>query len=96
MLANRPLGVLAVLRSPRLLVREALAGLVVALALIPEAISFSVIAGVDPRVGLFSSVVMAIVTCWLLAPVSTLKGLPVLGRSRMRADEVYFSGSPAA
>jgi len=61
MLANRPLGVLAVLRSPRLLVREALAGLVVALALIPEAISFSVIAGVDPRVGLFSSVVMAIV-----------------------------------
>lgn len=59
--SSRPLGVLAVLRSPRLLLREALAGLVVALALIPEAISFSVIAGVDPRVGLFSSVVMAIV-----------------------------------
>ncbi|GMA29850.1 SulP family inorganic anion transporter [Arenivirga flava] len=58
--SSRPLGVLAVLRSPRLLLREALAGLVVALALIPEAISFSVIAGVDPRVGLFSSVVMAI------------------------------------
>ena len=32
---------------------ELLAGLVVALALIPEAISFSIIAGVDPRVGLY-------------------------------------------
>ncbi|GAA2412162.1 SulP family inorganic anion transporter [Streptomyces glaucosporus] len=38
-----------------------LAGLVVALALIPEAISFSVIAGVDPAVGLFSSFTMAVV-----------------------------------
>jgi len=35
---------------------------VVALALIPEAISFSILAGVDPRVGLFSSFVMAITT----------------------------------
>ena len=39
---------------------EVLAGLVVALALIPEAISFSIIAGVDPAVGLFSSFVMAV------------------------------------
>ncbi|NLE96869.1 MAG: SulP family inorganic anion transporter, partial [Propionibacterium sp.] len=39
---------------------EVLAGLVVALALIPEAISFSVLAGVDPRVGLFASVTMAV------------------------------------
>jgi SulP family sulfate permease len=53
--------VLAALRSPRLLTREVLAGLVVALALIPEAISFSIIAGVDPRVGLFSSFIMAVV-----------------------------------
>src|SRR5690606_21286753 len=52
-------SVLTALRSPRLLVREVLAGLVVAIALIPEAISFSIIAGVDPRVGLFSSFVMA-------------------------------------
>ncbi|MGE9805813.1 SulP family inorganic anion transporter, partial [Escherichia coli] len=36
----------AVLRQPRLLVRETLAGVVTALALIPEVISFSVIAGV--------------------------------------------------
>ncbi|MCX7521455.1 SulP family inorganic anion transporter [Microbacterium sp. STN6] len=51
--------VLGALRSPRLLTREVLAGLVVALALIPEAISFSIIAGVDPAVGLFSSFIMA-------------------------------------
>jgi len=52
--------VLATLRSPRALTREVLAGLVVALALIPEAISFSIIAGVDPKVGLFSSFIMAV------------------------------------
>jgi SulP family sulfate permease len=50
----------AALRDPRRLRTEVLAGLVVALALIPEAISFSIIAGVDPRVGLFSSFVMAV------------------------------------
>jgi SulP family sulfate permease len=48
------------LRSPRQLRTEVLAGLVVALALIPEAISFSIIAGVDPRVGLFASFTMAV------------------------------------
>ncbi|MFC3688867.1 SulP family inorganic anion transporter [Aquipuribacter hungaricus] len=46
--------------SPRVLRTEVLAGLVVALALIPEAISFSIIAGVDPRVGLFASFTMAV------------------------------------
>ncbi|MCR3719542.1 MULTISPECIES: SulP family inorganic anion transporter [Prauserella salsuginis group] len=46
--------------SPRILRTEALSGLVVALALIPEAVSFSIIAGVDPRVGLFASFVMAV------------------------------------
>lgn len=53
-------SVVTALKSPRLLTREALAGLVVALALIPEAISFSIIAGVDPKVGLFSSFIMAV------------------------------------
>ncbi|MDO7642378.1 MAG: SulP family inorganic anion transporter, partial [Reinekea forsetii] len=38
-----------------------LAGLVVALALIPEAIAFSVIAGVDPKVGLYASFCIAVV-----------------------------------
>ena len=48
------------LRTPRILRTEVLAGLVVALALIPEAIAFSLIAGVDPRVGLFASFTMAV------------------------------------
>ena len=39
---------------------DVLAGIVVALALIPEAIGFSIIAGVDPRVGLYASVAIAI------------------------------------
>jgi SulP family sulfate permease len=46
------------LSNPR---AEVLAGIVVALALIPEAIGFSIIAGVDPRVGLYASVAIAIV-----------------------------------
>ncbi|WP_043976986.1 SulP family inorganic anion transporter [Novosphingobium sp. P6W] len=41
--------------------RDVLAGVVVALALIPEAIGFSIIAGVDPRVGLYASVAIAMV-----------------------------------
>ena len=44
--------------NPRL---DILAGVVVALALIPEAIGFSVVAGVDPKVGLYASVVIATV-----------------------------------
>jgi SulP family sulfate permease len=44
----------------KLLRVELLAGLVVALALIPEAISFSLIAGVDPKVGLYASFTMAV------------------------------------
>ena len=40
---------------------DVLSGIVVALALIPEAIGFSIIAGVDPRVGLYASVVIAMV-----------------------------------
>jgi len=58
-------SVLTALKTPRILTREVLAGLVVALALIPEAISFSIIAGVDPRVGLFSSFVMAVSIAFL-------------------------------
>ena len=48
------------LRSPRRLRTEVLAGLVVALALIPEAIAFSLLAGVDPRVGLYAAFTMAV------------------------------------
>ncbi|MRT22799.1 STAS domain-containing protein [Enterobacteriaceae bacterium RIT697] len=49
-----------VLRSPALLTRECLAGIITALALIPEVISFSVIAGVDPKVSLVASVVLCL------------------------------------
>ncbi len=41
---------------------DALAGIVVALALIPEAIAFSIIAGVDPKVGLYASFCIAVIT----------------------------------
>lgn len=41
---------------------DVLAGLVVALALIPEAIAFSIIAGVDPKVGLYASFCIAVIT----------------------------------
>ncbi len=50
---------------------EVLAGLVVALALIPEAISFSIIAGVDPSIGLFASFTMAVV-------ISVVGGRPAM------------------
>ncbi|WP_432491613.1 SulP family inorganic anion transporter [Kineococcus auxinigenes] len=53
------------LASPKVLRTEVLSGLVVALALIPEAISFSIIAGVDPRVGLFASFTMAVSIAFL-------------------------------
>ena len=44
--------------------RDLLAGTVVALALIPEAIAFSIIAGVDPKVGLYASFSIAVVTAF--------------------------------
>ncbi len=44
--------------------RELLAGTVVALALIPEAVAFSIIAGVDPKVGLYASFCIAVVTAF--------------------------------
>ena len=44
---------------------DLLAGLVVALALIPEAIAFSIIAGVDPKVGLYASFCIATVIAFV-------------------------------
>jgi SulP family sulfate permease len=44
---------------------DLLAGLVVALALIPEAIAFSIIAGVDPKVGLYASFCIAVVIAFV-------------------------------
>lgn len=44
--------------------KDILAGMVVAIALIPEAIAFSIIAGVDPMVGLYASFCIAIITAF--------------------------------
>jgi SulP family sulfate permease len=52
--------VLSALRSPRQLSREVLAGLVTTLALVPEVISFSIVAGVDPMISLVASIVLAL------------------------------------
>lgn len=51
---------LSVLRSANQFTRETLAGIVTALALIPEVISFSFISGVDPKVALVASVVLGL------------------------------------
>ena len=51
--------------------KDVLAGIVVSLALIPEAIGFSIIAGVDPRVGLYASVAIAMI-------ISLLGGRPAM------------------
>src|SRR3978361_292887 len=60
-----------VLRAPNLFVRESLAGMVTALALIPEVISFSFVSGVDPKVALVSSIVLCLV-------MSVLGGRPAM------------------
>ncbi|MRJ77136.1 STAS domain-containing protein [Aeromicrobium sp. SMF47] len=80
------------LRSPRLLRVEVLAGLVVALALIPEAISFSIIAGVDPRVGLFASFTMAVAISFLggrPAMISAATGAVALVIAPVMKDHGY-------
>ena len=72
------------LSNPRLLLRESLAGLVVAIALIPEAIAFSILAGVDPRVGLFASFIMAITT-------SILGGRPAMISAATAATAIIIA-----
>jgi SulP family sulfate permease len=80
------------LRSPTMLRTEVLAGLVVALALIPEAISFSIIAGVDPRVGLFASFTMAVAISFLggrPAMISAATGAVALVVAPVMRDHGY-------
>lgn len=64
-------SVMTALRSPKLLTRECSAGIITSLALIPEVISFSVIAGVDPKVSLIASIVLGLV-------MSLLGGRPAM------------------
>ncbi|PZQ87250.1 MAG: sodium-independent anion transporter [Leifsonia xyli] len=63
---------------------DILSGLVVAIALIPEAIGFSVIAGVDPKVGLYASVVIAIV-------ISVVGGRPAMISAATAATAVVMT-----
>ncbi len=64
-------SVLATAREPSLLARETLAGMMTALALIPEVISFSFVSGVDPKTALVASVVL----CFAM---SVLGGRPAM------------------
>ncbi len=59
------------MRSPHQFTRETLAGIVTALALIPEVISFSFISGVDPKLALVASIVMGLT-------MSVLGGRPAM------------------
>ena len=71
---------------------DILAGLVVALALIPEAISFSIIAGVDPRIGLFASFTMAVSIAFLggrPAMISAATGAVALVIAPVMRDHGY-------
>jgi SulP family sulfate permease len=70
------------LHSPRV---EILSGLVVALALIPEAIGFSVVAGVDPKVGLYASVVIACV-------IAVTGGRPAMISAATASTAVLMTG----
>ncbi len=64
-------SLLTVARKPSLLARESLAGIMTALALIPEVISFSFVSGVDPKTALVASVVL----CFAM---SVLGGRPAM------------------
>jgi SulP family sulfate permease len=59
-LIRNPITVLSALHSPQQLSREILAGMVTTLALVPEVISFSIVAGVDPMISLVASIVLAL------------------------------------
>ena len=63
---------------------DVLSGLVVAIPLIPEAIGLSVIAGVDPKVGLYASVVIAIV-------ISVVGGRPAMISAATAATAVVMT-----
>ncbi len=78
---------------------ELLAGLVVALALIPEAISFSIIAGVDPRVGLFASFTMAVTISFvggrpaMISAATGAMALVVVGLVKDHGVEYLFAAT---
>ncbi|WP_299175508.1 SulP family inorganic anion transporter [uncultured Brevundimonas sp.] len=84
------------LANPR---RDLLAGTVVALALIPEAIAFSIIAGVDPAVGLYASVVIAVTIAFvggrpaMISAATGAMALLMVGLVRDHGLEYLFAAS---
>ena len=75
--------------SPRVFRTEVLAGLVVAIALIPEAISFSILAGVDPRVGLFASFTMAVTIAFTGGRPAMMAATASAGRVRAKGERAW-------
>ncbi|MEQ7156353.1 SulP family inorganic anion transporter [Brevundimonas aurifodinae] len=84
------------LANPR---RDLLAGTVVALALIPEAIAFSIIAGVDPSVGLYASFVIAVTIAFvggrpaMISAATGAMALLMVGLVRDHGLEYLFAAS---
>ena len=84
------------LANPR---RDILAGTVVALALIPEAIAFSIIAGVDPAVGLYASFVIAVTIAFvggrpaMISAATGAMALLMVGLVRDHGLEFLFAAS---
>lgn len=84
------------LANPR---RDLLAGTVVALALIPEAIAFSIIAGVDPAVGLYASFVIAVTIAFvggrpaMISAATGAMALLMVGLVRDHGVEYLFAAS---
>ncbi|WP_062762861.1 SulP family inorganic anion transporter [Falsirhodobacter sp. alg1] len=64
-------SIMEIVTSPRALTRETMAGIVTALALVPEVISFSFISGVDPKTALIASIVLCL-------SMSVLGGRPAM------------------
>ncbi|RDI32202.1 SulP family inorganic anion transporter [Lentzea flaviverrucosa] len=78
---------------------DLLSGLVVALALIPEALSFSVIAGVDPKVGLYASFTIAIIIAFaggrpaMISAATGAMALVLVGLVRDHGVEYMFAAT---
>lgn len=78
---------------------DILAGLVVALALIPEAIAFSIIAGVDPKVGLYASFIIAVVIAFvggrpgMISAATGAMALLMIGLVREHGLEYLFAAT---
>lgn len=72
------------IQKPRNLKNDILSGITVALALVPEAIAFSFVAGVDPKVGLYAAFIMGLIT-------SILGGRPGMISGATGAVAVIFA-----